>query len=216
MRGVKHDNGKPEPRLVLGSMARAILAVSEVASYGAKKYSPDNWLLVDDAMERYTDAGDRHRLMSSHHDNDDESGLLQLAHAAWNALAVLELKLRDIDMAAALTMLRDNAKEVEDRWAKGEERINNIGANGNDGLHYDVTEAIEPCMDLSGVKLESWAKFVATNADGERAQFSVKPAITKRSNWSVSLLGEVSWRVIDFIKPPTNAAETLIKIEGRE
>lgn len=93
MKGKKLDNGKVRPSLVLGDMANAILAVSEVATFGADKYSDGNWLLVEDGVKRYTDAKDRHRLEGSISEVDSESGLLHAAHEAWNALAVLELKL---------------------------------------------------------------------------------------------------------------------------
>lgn len=94
MEGKKLDNGKVRPSLVLGDMANAILAVSEVATFGAAKYSDGNWLLVEEGIKRYTDAKDRHRLEGAISDVDSESGLLHAAHEAWNALAVLELKLR--------------------------------------------------------------------------------------------------------------------------
>ena len=97
MTGIKDDKKKPMPRLLLGTMARALLEVSKVATFGAEKYSPDNWLKVENGLERYTDAKDRHRLEGAISDYDSESGLLHAAHEAWNALAVLELKLRAAD-----------------------------------------------------------------------------------------------------------------------
>ena len=97
MTDTKDDKQKPMPRLVLGVMARALLEVSKVATFGAKKYSPDNWLKVENGLERYTDAKDRHRLEGAISEYDSESGLLHAAHEAWNALAVLELKLRAAD-----------------------------------------------------------------------------------------------------------------------
>lgn len=97
MTGLKFDDDKPEPRLVLGTMARAILAVSQVATFGAKKYSADNWLKVENGMSRYIDAKDRHRLEGAINECDADSGLLHAAHEAWNALAVLELKLRELE-----------------------------------------------------------------------------------------------------------------------
>lgn len=92
--GIKHDGGKPRPDLVLGPMARAMLAVAEVAAYGAQKYTANGWQSVPDGLARYTAAKDRHRLMGALEDTDCESGLLHAAHEAWNALAVLELMLR--------------------------------------------------------------------------------------------------------------------------
>lgn len=93
--GTKHDGGKPRPSLVLGTMARAIRAVIAVAEHGAKKYSADNWLLVPDGVNRYTDAMLRH-LVAEHtgEAKDPDSGLLHAAHAAWGALARLDLMLR--------------------------------------------------------------------------------------------------------------------------
>lgn len=92
--GVKYDGGKPRPDLVLGAMARAMLAVAEVAAYGAEKYTAHGWVSVPDGLARYTAAKDRHRLMGALEATDCESSLLHAAHEAWNALAVLELMLR--------------------------------------------------------------------------------------------------------------------------
>lgn len=94
-KGVKHDQGKPALRLVLQSMPRAILAIGEVASYGAAKYTEDGWETVPNGLKRYTDAMFRHLVSEGIEDKDAESGLLHAAHAAWNALARLELMLRD-------------------------------------------------------------------------------------------------------------------------
>ena len=94
MNGTKHDTEKPRPSLVFDAMALALLEISKVATFGAKKYSDDNWLIVEDGIKRYTDAKDRHRLLGAICAHDDDSGLLHAAHEAWNALAVLELKLR--------------------------------------------------------------------------------------------------------------------------
>lgn len=96
--GYKQDSDKVQPSLVLQDMARALLAVSEVATFGAKKYSPGNWLKVADGVNRYTNAMDRHRLIEAIDRNDEESGLKHAAHVAWNALARLELMIREESM----------------------------------------------------------------------------------------------------------------------
>jgi hypothetical protein len=96
--GVKHDSGKPRPTLVMRSMSRAIQAVIEVGEFGAKKYAEDNWLKVTYGQQRYTDAMLRHLLAEMHGvERDPDSGLLHAAHAAWGALARLELMLRAAD-----------------------------------------------------------------------------------------------------------------------
>lgn len=133
MEGVKYDNGKPEPRLVLGTMSRAIMAVSEVATFGAKKYSADNWLKVDDALDRYTDAKDRHRLLGAQEETDADSGLLHAAHEAWNALAVLELMLRQKPVSGG----KHHSNEHNANWpTTAEGRMDIIGQNGPTAEHY--------------------------------------------------------------------------------
>lgn len=95
--GVKLDAGKPTPRLIVQSMPRAMLAISEVGAYGAAKYSPDGWVEVPDGFARYTDAMLRHLLAEGITSRDEESGLLHAAHAAWGAIARLELLLRRME-----------------------------------------------------------------------------------------------------------------------
>ena len=92
--GVKYDQGKPRCSLVLGDFARALLAVSEVGTFGANKYTDHGWVTVENGFERYSDALVRHLLQGSYEPYDRESGLSHAAHAAWNALARLELILR--------------------------------------------------------------------------------------------------------------------------
>lgn len=101
---IKHDNGKPRPGLVLNTMSRAIQAVVDVAEHGARKYSPDNWLTVPNAQHRYTDAMLRHLLAEQTGEaKDADSGLLHAAHAAWGALARLDLMLRKAEQVKVPT-----------------------------------------------------------------------------------------------------------------
>ncbi len=93
--GKKFDAGKPRAGLVIRDFSLALSAVSEVGTFGANKYNAHDWLHVDNGVERYTDALYRHLLADVLADNDEDSGLRHLAHAAWNALAVLELTLRN-------------------------------------------------------------------------------------------------------------------------
>jgi hypothetical protein len=93
--GRKDDAGKPRPTLVQRDMANALQQVLQVAEYGARKYAPGNWLQVPDAVQRYTDAMLRHQQAHLRGEvRDPESGLPHMAHAAWCALAVLELGAR--------------------------------------------------------------------------------------------------------------------------
>lgn len=90
--GAKLDAGKSRMSLVIHGFARALKLVGEVGTYGAEKYSPNGWELVPNGVERYCDALYRHMLDYAISESADRgSGLPHLAHAAWNALAVLEL-----------------------------------------------------------------------------------------------------------------------------
>ena len=94
--GIKLDQGKPRASLVVHGFARALLEVSAVATFGAEKYSANGWVSVPNGLERYTDAMYRHLLAEAAGQHcDAESGLVHAAHAAWCALARLELMLRD-------------------------------------------------------------------------------------------------------------------------
>ena len=93
--GLKFDTGKPRVGLIFDDFADAIVAVAEVGTFGANKYSPGNWKYVDDGTNRYRDALGRHLMayMKDPDSVDPESGKLHLAHAAWNAMAILQLYL---------------------------------------------------------------------------------------------------------------------------
>lgn len=92
--GAKLDAGKNRLGLVLGGFARALQEVGKVGTFGANKYTADGWRSVPNGQARYTDAMFRHLLKESEGEaNDPDSELKHAAHAAWNALARLELAL---------------------------------------------------------------------------------------------------------------------------
>jgi len=97
-KGAKLDAGKPRVGLMTRGFSRALMAVAGVSTYGAKKYTDDGWMEVPNGVERYTDALHRHLLQEvSEGPIDPESGMRHAAQVAWNALARLELMLREID-----------------------------------------------------------------------------------------------------------------------
>ncbi len=64
--------------------------VVKVFHFGAKKYSPNSWQELEDGYNRYKAAFFRHvEAFERGEMRDQESGLFHLAHAAWNALAML-------------------------------------------------------------------------------------------------------------------------------
>lgn len=95
--GAKLDAGKaPIRRGLLEYFPRACEAVAEVSLFGANKYTWNGWESVPDGVNRYGDAMVRHitkAKVEGPHDKD--SGLLHAAHEAWNAMARLELMLRE-------------------------------------------------------------------------------------------------------------------------
>lgn len=85
--GTKLDKDKLRWSLLpSGTIAQVI----QVLEYGAKKYAVNNWVGVPDAETRYYDAAMRHLdAWRNGEDNDSESGLPHLAHAACCVLFLL-------------------------------------------------------------------------------------------------------------------------------
>ena len=96
--GAKMDLGKVQAGVLL-DFSRALWKVAEVGTHGNGKYARGSWLHVPEAGERYEDALMRH-LLKIKVEPIDESGLTHLAHFVWNALAVLELGLREEEAKA--------------------------------------------------------------------------------------------------------------------
>lgn len=96
--GAKCDAGKIRVALMEEGFPKALMAVAEVTTFGAKKYTDHGWLAVPDAFKRYSDAAGRHRLKRlAGEERDADSGLLHLQHEAWGLLAMLELRLQGME-----------------------------------------------------------------------------------------------------------------------
>jgi len=94
--GERYNNGKPMLSLI---PAYATEEVAKVLTYGATKYSKNNWLKGRPWME-FVDSLERHlQAWKRGEDIDEESGCLHAAHLACNALMLVELiKIRpDLD-----------------------------------------------------------------------------------------------------------------------
>lgn len=77
--GVKFDKDKPKWNLLPWDELEDVV---KVLTFGVKKYSPDNWKLVDDANNRYLDAAMRHVVAHQQGEQRDaESGESHIAHA---------------------------------------------------------------------------------------------------------------------------------------
>lgn len=100
---LKYDGGKPcIYRGLMDYFPRALTEVAKVSTFGASKYAWKGWQAVPDGYNRYSDALHRHELDKAIVGlYDVESKFLHDSHIAWNALARLELFLRNDDSPKA-------------------------------------------------------------------------------------------------------------------
>lgn len=93
--GMKYDGGKPRMDLLLSGCPNALEQVSQILTFGAQKYAAHSWQTVPQCEDRYLAALLRHLTAHGKGEiNDPESGMSHLAHAACNALFILELEAR--------------------------------------------------------------------------------------------------------------------------
>jgi len=89
--GIKFDGDKPRYDL---EQVLATEEIMKVLTYGANKYSADNWRLVPDFERRYYSAARRHIAAYMRGELiDPESGLSHLAHAITCLNYILEVQL---------------------------------------------------------------------------------------------------------------------------
>jgi hypothetical protein len=94
--GAKLDASKPLPWLCITGFANALMAVAQVTTEGARKYTPNGWASVPQGQERYMEAFARHALALARGETvDADTQCLHKAQMAWNILASLELELRE-------------------------------------------------------------------------------------------------------------------------
>lgn len=91
----KDDRADHKPRWELLPLD-AIEEIVKVYTMGAEKYADDAWKTIPDAHRRYLAALFRHVAAYERGERlDKESGLSHLAHAAWNAIAILWLDMNN-------------------------------------------------------------------------------------------------------------------------
>lgn len=94
--GAKLDAGKCDVGLLFESFPNALFAVSQVATFGANKYTRNGWKSVPEGLNRYAAAEGRHKLYRYKGEEfDAESHFPHRFHEAWNVLAQLELSLTE-------------------------------------------------------------------------------------------------------------------------
>jgi hypothetical protein len=110
--GAKLDDGKVKAG-VLEDFSRALWEVAKVGTFGAVKYSRGGWQFVWNGEERYKDAKWRHILKRNIEGQiDSDSQCLHLAQEAWNALAQLELYLRNEEPKAIEEVKERSANKI--------------------------------------------------------------------------------------------------------
>lgn len=100
--GAKLDSGKPAVfRGLIDYFPRACIEVARISTLGASKYAWKGWEKVPDGINRYSDALVRHLCAEAIEGPFDGSpkglgaDVLHASQVAWNALARLELILRE-------------------------------------------------------------------------------------------------------------------------
>lgn len=105
MEGVKNDDKKlPIAIVIQKQFPRALQAITQCSQFGHEKYKhvDEDWLnyqRLENAKLRYDNAMIRHFLEEGWEDTkfDKDSNLPHIYHTAWNALARLELYLKEIN-----------------------------------------------------------------------------------------------------------------------
>ena len=90
-KGTKHDTDKPDYSLL---SFHALEELVKVLTFGAKKYSRDNWKAVPDFHHRYMAAALRH--ITAHargEERDPETGCMHLSHAVATLMFLVEDRL---------------------------------------------------------------------------------------------------------------------------
>jgi hypothetical protein len=111
--GAKADEGKVSvTRGCLHYFPRALTEVARLSTIGANKYSWKGWEKVADGIHRYGDALGRHELKieDCFTKRDSDTGVLEATAVAWNALARLELILRQQEPSGG-AILREPEKK---------------------------------------------------------------------------------------------------------
>lgn len=87
--GIKYDSEKPDYSLI---PPNALDETVKVLTYGAKKYAPDNWRKLDNALNRYFAAAQRHMWAIKRGEiHDPETNLHHAAHAIASLMFFIEL-----------------------------------------------------------------------------------------------------------------------------
>lgn len=134
--GVKHDEDKPKFSLMKPD---ALMEMVAVLTYGAKKYSPDNWKHLENARQRYFDAANRHLWQwYGGEERDPESGLHHLAHAMSSLMFLIQMDMEEKEEVVTPAKQRDWVEALDKQTTKV--TVHNISK----GSHEDWVFEAEP------------------------------------------------------------------------
>lgn len=110
--GAKLDSGKMLPWLCISGFSRALHAVADVTTKGARKYTPNGWMSVAEGEQRYMEAFGRHMLLlGSGEVIDSDTNCMHKAQMIWNLLASLELELREAGNTPVIKHVLEHVNE---------------------------------------------------------------------------------------------------------
>lgn len=91
--GVKLDENKPRMADMILCFQEVLSELCKVYEFGANKYGDENWKYVENGYNRFKNAMMRHFLSNRRY--DQETGILETAHVAYNALMILWFELQE-------------------------------------------------------------------------------------------------------------------------
>lgn len=99
--GVKLDNEKPKLADMLFCFQEVLPELCKIYEFGTNKYGEGNWKKVENGENRFKNALIRHFLSDKKY--DDETGVLETAHVAYNALMILWFELQERAIESKVT-----------------------------------------------------------------------------------------------------------------
>lgn len=156
--GIKYDSGKAKIGEMLVSFKRSLLEVCKVYEFGFNKYGKDNFKNVEKGYTRYTNAMIRHLLKEDSEVYDEETELLHASHCAWNALARLEmlLKQREPEATEAIEEQETNNATVKEMPQVAKNKLKKIKelletCNSNSPDACLSCEYLEDCRGVENI-----------------------------------------------------------------
>ena len=184
--GAKDDGEKTLAGLLL-DFSRALEEVAEVGTFGARKYTRGGWQSVENAEQRYTDAFMRHVLKLQTEKVDPETGFMHWAHAAWNALAVLELYLREEEL--------DLMELVSGRMNEEREGMQ-LTTGGETFEEVEQGDLRDTTSSTTEQQIEDFFEFLSTVLDLPKGESEAYPAfeLNEEETKIIEGLRTVGWR----------------------